>query len=113
MKIKFSHHYLKMGITFPKDAILREVFKVKLEDLHRDFIERDTIFFDNGRLGFYPLPKKGNYMVLLFEQYPLVFKGSEGGMPMWTTIRKYTPAKYKYYLENRGKLFEIELDPQK
>ena len=102
-----------MGGTIPKEAILREVFKVKLEELHKDFIERDTIYFgDKGKLEYYPLPKKGDYMVLLFEQYPLVSRNGEGGLPMWTTIRRYTPSKYRYYMESRGKLFEIEVVPK-
>jgi hypothetical protein len=48
-------------------------------------------------MNHYPLPKKGKYLLLLFECEGTVF----------TTLRRSTPEKMNYYHEKRGMDFEL------
>jgi len=108
-KIKFSHVYEKLkhtceGILIPPEyATLLEVFLVNVEDLHPCFIEYDTLYFDTDpnqrRWVHYKLPT-GKVLVLLFKS----------GCFLFTTIRRYTPRKYEYYLNSRGEEFKIVFD---
>jgi hypothetical protein len=102
-QIKFSERYYKLmwdKLYIPKQATLMEVFKTTTECLHPTFIEYDTIFLDEKTFNdaHYELPK-GEILVLLFKTEKFVF----------TTIRRYTPEKYNYYLKSRGEEFEIVL----
>ena len=108
LTIKFLEEYYKMlnneDGAIPKNAVLMEVFKVNKKDLHPRFIEYDTFYFDKGEKNnaYYKLPK-GEVLVLLlkteFWNHDMV----------WTTIRRFTPKKYKYYLKNRCQTFKIEI----
>lgn len=105
--IKFSETYAKMPFYMnspPKDALLLEVFEVNSEDLHKRFVEYDTSYFNQkeNNWNYYKLPK-GEVLVLLLK--------SEFGdsVDLWTTIRRFTPQKYKYYKEARGEVFNIEI----
>lgn len=96
MKIKFSHNYKKIaGIT---EARLIEVINVNLQNLSKEFIEYDTE-------NIYKLPKTGNYMILIFH------KECEANISsnIFTTIRRRTDEKEKYYRENLGKIFAVEV----
>lgn len=106
-KIKFSHLYEKFNHTCegvpnpPEYAVLLEVFLVDdVEDLHPRFVEYDTLYFDKNpdqrRWVHYKLPA-GKVLVLLFRSDCFLF----------TTIRRYTPRKYEYYMGCRGEEFEI------
>ena len=99
-KVRFSHHYekLKFGFFTPDrfNAILLEVFIVDTEKLHQRFIEYDTLYYENGKPKYYRLPK-GKALVLLFKSDDFLF----------TTIRRFTPKKYDYYMKNRGEMFKI------
>ena len=77
--IKFSHFYSK----FPRDwqqSKLLDVIPVKLQDLSLDFLLYDTTYIEGGLEKQYPLPAKGDYMILLLHA------GSGYGR-LWTTIR--------------------------
>ena len=89
----------------PKDALLLEVFKVNSEDLHKRFIEYDTIYFnqEENNWNYYKLPK-GEVLVLLLKS-----EFADESVDLWTTIRRFTPQKYEYYKNARGEEFEIEL----
>lgn len=90
-QIKFSHDYNKLeGAKF---ARLLQVVPVKLEDLSPEFLAYDT---DNGR---FQLPKQGDYLMLLFNH--------EGTWSLFTTIRRNTPEKLRYYQATVGEEFEI------
>ena len=91
--IKFSHAYSKMP-PHPHPSRLMEVFVVDRSELHRCFVNHDTLIAFGGN---YPLPK-GKLLVLLLL--------SEGG-EIWTTIRRFTDEKCKYYRGMRCKTFEI------
>jgi len=91
-QIKFSHHYTKM----PRDISNTELIEVLISDtseLHGSFVNYDT-FYSNG---FYPLPK-GKILILLLWSICETEKNQ-----LWTTIRRWTPEKEKYYRSIRGK----------
>ena len=82
----------------PSRAILLEVFRVNVKDLHKRFIEYDTSYYDGDekRGAYYKLPE-GEALVLLLKSNDM----------LWTTIRRYTPEKHDYYLDARMEEFEI------
>jgi hypothetical protein len=91
MQIKFSHRYPKLYNQ--KSALLLAVELRGLSDFTEKFIEYDTAF-DGGH---YPLPP-AQYMVL-------VFLGNE--MIPFTTVRRWTEEKFRYYHSNIGKVYDI------
>jgi len=103
--IKFSHIYNKMRLSddtiVPRTALLMEVFVAVSEELHPRLVEWDTAHFDNAlnNWAYYKLPK-GKVLVLLLKTHDMI----------WTTIRRYTPAKHKYYLNKRWSDFNILID---
>ena len=99
--IKFSHHYYKLrGLSgCVSEAILLDVIPVKLENLSSYLIEYDTCF----KNGFYKLPKHGDYLLLVFDKTTF----SEG---LFTTLRRKTPQKEKYYRSKIGELFTVEIN---
>jgi len=103
-KIKFSHAYLKLiyGGEIARMAKLVHVALVNLEDLPEDFLRYDTEYMDaNGDVRRYSLPKKGEYLLLLF---------CVGRTFLFTTLRsrygKYGDKK-EYYDKVLGKIFEV------
>ena len=100
-QIKFSHIYKKI-LNSHNDVIetatLLQVIPVKLADLSQYFLDYDT---DNGT---YKLPKSGKYLMLIFlkehECYTTDFN-------LFTTLRRYTPEKYDFYMRQIGKLFNV------
>jgi len=115
-EIRFSHRYLKLerGVVYRKPvkrAILLEVFLAERDELHKDFVEYDTAYWkfykkDSwgiwNEVSYYQLPK-GKVIVLLF-------KATNNGNFLFTTIRRYTPKKYEYYKKMRGKEFEVVIE---
>ena len=96
MKIKFTHKYNKLKNddgTIDSSFKLIDLIPVNLENLSEEFLKYDT---DNG---LFQLPKKGNYMMLIFQK-------NKGGI--FTTLRRLTPEKLRYYTESIGKIFEVE-----
>lgn len=110
LNIKFSRPYSKLVFPsleyrFCKIAKLLEVIPVELSDLSAEFLEYDT---DNGA---YELPKKGKYLMLIFQNATVYnVKPSEIYRPeqhIFTTIRRETPEKLLYYRKNIGELFNV------
>jgi hypothetical protein len=91
MQIKFSHEYPKLHGQ--ESAQLLAVCLCQRSQLTDKFIEYDTAF-DGGH---YPLPP-GKYMVL-------VFLGNE--MIPFTTVRRFTEEKFRYYNSGVGQIFNI------
>ncbi len=93
--IKFSHSYDKMPAGWYLSKLL-DVLPVKLEDLSPEFLKYDT-FIEGDE--YYKLPKKGDYMILLLRSTART--DDEGNVlepsQLWTTIRRRTPEKEKYY----------------
>lgn len=104
MTIKFSHRYLKMKDGFELSTLL-DVLPVKLEDLSIRFLEYDTVYVDEtGNTEHYQLPSKGDYMILVLQNHTNNYDGA-----MWTTIRRRTPEKEKYYRSLIGQVTECEV----
>ncbi len=108
--IKFSHPYDKLPAGYYLSKLL-DVIPVKLEDLSKDFIKYDTAFSFTANDGvwdsYYPLPAKGNYMILLLQA------GSGNGR-IWTTIRSQwgkSGNKLEYYRNSIGEIFECKIVP--
>jgi len=97
--VRFSHRYFKFPRDYQQSKLL-DVLPVKLEDLSLDFILYDTAYEEAGEIKYYPLPKKGNYMILLLQ-------AGSGKGKLWTTIRSQwgkSGNKLDYY---RGKIGEV------
>lgn len=103
MNIKFSHKYYKLHNfdCLSKKLQLLDVVNIKLEDMSKEFLDYDT------EKGTFPLPKKGDYMMLIFLK-DNVYQGTN----LMTTLRRRTPEKEKYYRENIGQWFDVQLQVQ-
>lgn len=96
LTIKFSHDYEKLPLLWENTrAVLLRVQRVRLEDQSFAFIDYDTKIRQGG---YYPLPKAGDFIVLLFQH--------ETGM-LFTTIRRYTYEKKEFYLNHRQESFRL------
>jgi hypothetical protein len=93
--IKFSHRYTKM--PFRDKAILLQVFKTHYRDLSNVFIAYDTEILNSH--DYYPLPKTDVIVLSLM---------ADDGRT-WTTIRRWTPQKEKYYRSITGEEVKIEI----
>ena len=104
-QIKFSHDYEKLPLKMKK-ATLLDVQNINLEDQTLAFLEYDTMYINRkkGEMEHYPLPKKGRFMILLLRSDTGTF---------FTTIRRRTPEKDKYYCESIGDEFEIVIEAEK
>ena len=69
---------------------LIEVLNSRFEDLHPAFINYDTTTVEGET---YPLPKKGNCLILLFLGDGVTWDAAE----LFTTVRRSTPEKERYY----------------
>ncbi len=105
--IKFSHPYDKMPAGYYLSKLL-DVLPVKLEDLSQEFLKYDT-FIEGDE--YYKLPKKGDYMILMLRSTAI--KDEAGNIiepsQLWTTIRRRTPAKEKYYRSLIGQVAECKI----
>ena len=96
--IKFSHWYHKFGENqLPFECRLLQCFKVHKRDLSAFYIEYDTAYPPCGN---YPLPDTDLIVLLLWE------RGKREPM-LLTTIRRYTPMKWKYYKNLIGEVVQL------
>ena len=105
--IKFSYPYDKMPAGYYLSKLL-DVIPVKLEDLSPEFLKYDTRI--NGE-EFYKLPAKGDYMILMLRSTATSHNNGElnEASQLWTTIRRRTPEKEKYYRGLIGKVLECKI----
>ena len=105
-QLKFSHNYLKLPPNWEgKKATLLFVREIELGKQNYYFLELDTSYEDPenietrewSKLLQYPLPKKGKYLLLLFECEGTVF----------TTLRRSYESKLTYYGTRVGEEFEL------
>ncbi len=90
-EIKFTHNYSKfMDLKLPFNAELLQCFKIHYRDLSRDFKEYDTEL-NEFPYDYYKLPKTDLIVLLL-----------RSGLRIMTTIRRYTPEKWRYYKSLEG-----------
>ena len=100
-KIKFSHNYFKMPVVEGRTTFLIGITKLHYKEIPKSFIFFDTLFCDNlGKLHNYLLPKTDLIILTLFTE-------SEQSPKVWTTIRRYTIEKYKYYSELIGQEIKV------
>ena len=100
-KIKFSHCYKKLldeNNDLIEYATLLEVINIKLEDMSKAFIDYDTEY------GEYKLPNKGEYLMLIFLKPHEEWIESRD---LFTTLRRTTSEKEKYYRLNIGEKFDV------
>ena len=105
-KIKFSHDYL---LKFPfkdMDGVLcnlLQVLKVHYNDLSDEFKRYDTYYIDGDDEKYYPLPKTDLLILFLAPSrlYPPAY--------LFTTIRRWTPKKEKFYKSKVGEQFRVEM----
>ena len=104
-KIKFSHKYCKMPDDLNGDTELLAVVKKNRRDLKDDFVEYDTQYegndFDESNENYenYPLPHGDILILFLFTSW-------DEGSCVWTTIRRSTPEKDKYYTSLVGMMVQ-------
>lgn len=118
-KIKFSHNYHKFPFSISRmdKVILLEVLKSRTEELSEAFVKYDTEI-ENPRnttsdyitpLKYYELPR-GDILILILQATREIWDGERliyqiSGL--FTTIRRWTPEKEKYYKSLRGQQVEI------
>ena len=99
--IKFSYPFPKLygedGRPITRCRLLL-VQPIELSDLPAELIAYDTA------QGAYPLPKKGSYLLLLFLK--------PGSIHTFTTLRRNTPEKERYYRSQVGEVFHLLLTEQ-
>ena len=101
-KIKFSHEYCKLPTDFQDGAILFAVFRTHYNKLGEDFITYDTNYpTDDGHGG----PHIANYKLPKTDLLVLLF--ATPCLDIFTTIRRWTPQKEKYYRLAIGEEFEV------
>lgn len=102
--IKFSHRYTKMLGRAQHGSIVRliEVLNSRFENLHQSFINYDITTVEGET---YPLPKKGNCLVLLFLGDGVTWDSAE----LFTTVRRSTPGKERYYNGLRGEQMIVDI----
>jgi len=98
LKLKFSNDYPKL--YGQKRATLLQLLQKDRIELSNDFVEYDTVTCDGDH---YPLPA-GRYFVLVFLGDKLI---------PFTTVRRLTHEKYRYYYGNLLRLFDIEVARQR
>jgi hypothetical protein len=104
-QIKFSHDYFKFAGLQHATAIehkLLHVFVENTSNFGKDFIDYDTTFYNDAtqEKGKYELPK-GKVLVLFF------FAGYDD---VFTTVRRWTPEKEKYYKNAVGQMFKVVIE---
>ena len=103
-KIKFSHWYYKLANVYSehqagKKARLLQVLKIHYNDLSDNIIQYDTTYDSDEQ---YQLPKTD--LILL------IFNASQYNGGLFTTIRRYTSEKWKYYKDSQGEIFEVVVE---
>jgi hypothetical protein len=96
MNIKFSHRYPKLHGQ--KSARLLCVELRNRAELNEEFVEYDTVYENDPATDHYCLTN-GRYMVLVFLGNKLI---------PFTTVRRWTAEKERYYKNAIGGMFEIE-----
>lgn len=89
------------------DTRLLEVFKTHYNNMYSYFIVYDTEYQE----GYYELPKT-DLLVLILISFE---KNASGGLNehLWTTVRRWTPEKEKYYRSIRGECVKVVLEETK
>ena len=101
-KLKFSHDYEKLP-KYWEDTIALLLGVARIADMDSlklcipQLIKTDTMF--RGEEGHYSLDFKEGIILSFFHL---------NSNTLFTTIRRYTPEKFKYYKLNTGEIFEMK-----
>jgi len=116
--LKFSHEYEKLPCDFGESVALVSVCEVDIEKLPEWFLDYDTEYCepsyseDGDYLGtevkHYFLPKEGKFLVLTTAYNKKEMFSSK--VELFTTIRRSTPEKKRYYESKIGEEFKLELE---
>ena len=99
-QIKFSHEYEKFkGLAVDKPVTLIQVMVTHKEHLSEYFVEYDTKFYTDDGKHNYPL-KAQEYLLLFFMDYT---------GKLFTTLRRVTGWKKKYYQDSVGCQFKLSV----
>ena len=109
--IKFSHEYPKLHGQVRAELLDVRVTAAEDVQKNKELIEYDTMYEDETgerdhfgtpitKVGYYPLPKKGFLL-------QLIFLGNKK-IP-FCTLRRKTDEKMDYYTELLGEEFDIEI----
>lgn len=107
-QIKFSHRYPKLHDQ--KEAVLIKVFGRERCNMTVKFIEYDTVYTEEYAIGMFAEPVLGHFPLPDGKYLVLVFLGCD--LIPFTTVRRFTDEKYKYYSEAIGKVFDIIIKPE-
>ena len=117
IEIKFSHTYVKMPSVFWSGTDSRTwligVSDCNLDDLPDEFVNYDTAYSigDNvGYVGYFHLPCGRVLVLTLMTDDSDVYKGCN---IVWTTVRRSTPEKKKYYESAIGQEVKIVIETPK
>jgi hypothetical protein len=103
-QIKFSHHYVKLNkIDTSRPVTLVQLFHTNTLALSDEFVEYDTVYWDGVEKKHYPLEKGMPVLFLLFVD----FNGT-----LFSTVRRSTPEKEKYYLGKIGMTFDVVFEEE-
>ena len=108
-QIRFARRFEKLKVIprastweIPKRAKLLDVTVRNRRELHKDFIQYDTLYFIRGFEPRYYELQGEKFIYLLFLALP-------SGM-MFTTLRRYSEEKYEKYRHLIGKLFDVVVE---
>lgn len=96
-KINFNHSYEKLNVCGDK-AWLLQILRIHYNELSKDMKMYDTKWYGINTVGYYTIPKT-DLILLIFQ--------SIDTHSIFTTIRRWTPNKFKYYKSKEGEIFEI------
>lgn len=101
-KIKLSHYYLKLGkIDITEPVTLVHVISENTAHLSSEFLEYDTVYYDEGQIRHYVLDMSMDCLILFFVD--------SNGI-LFTTIRRSTPSKKAYYMDGIGSKYELVME---
>jgi hypothetical protein len=97
--IKFSHKYYKMPkVVKIVPTTLMQVLVCDKQHLSTNFLEYDTAYPTEKGMENYELPEGGLLVLIL----------NTGGF-VWTTLRRHTQEKERYYRTLQGQEVKIEI----
>lgn len=106
-KIKFSHRYYKMPIQEAIKSGKHTIIGIQIhEDIYKlpeEFLHYDASFWNGKETEEYPIPLGKGIVIFIFSSHDNDFE-------LWTTIRRWTPEKQKYYEGLKGKEVEIIIE---
>lgn len=94
--INFSFEYTKL--FYQEKALLVAAYRTHKSKLSKIFLSYDTCYHHDNQVKFYNVPDTD----IIF----LIFLGDQN-IP-FTTIRRYTDKKWKYYSSSIGEYFELK-----